>query len=82
MEQSHARISRRSSDAAAWDCYVNFGYTYDYYFKRFGRHGLDNANVPILSLVHPANRSDLFGNLDLYGEVLAKQQRRATPIRS
>jgi bacillolysin len=35
------------------------GYTYDYYFKRFGRKGLDNGNRPMLAIVHPVNRSDL-----------------------
>jgi hypothetical protein len=29
-------------------------------FKRFNRQGLDNGNIRILSIVHPARREDLF----------------------
>ena len=36
------------------------GWTYDYYFKRFNRRGLDNNNRPIVSIVHPARRLDIF----------------------
>ena len=36
------------------------GWTYDYYYKRFGRRGLDNHDLPIISLVHPARRQDIF----------------------
>jgi thermolysin len=48
------------TDAAVVDAHVYAGYTYDYYFKRFGRRGLDNADKQILSLVHPVSRSDIF----------------------
>ena len=44
------------NDGAAVDAHVYAGWTYDYYFKRFGRQGLDNRNLPIVSLVHPARR--------------------------
>jgi bacillolysin len=44
------------TDPPTVDAHVYAGYTYDYYFKRFGRRGLDNANIQILSLVHPASR--------------------------
>ena len=47
------------TDGAAVDAHVYAGYTYDYYFKRFGRRGLDNANIPIRSFVHPVRREDL-----------------------
>jgi thermolysin len=40
------------------DAHVYAGYTYDYYFKRFGRRGLDNANIRIRSFTHPVNRED------------------------
>jgi len=43
-------------DPATVDAHAYAGYTYDYYFKRFGRRGLDNANIRILSLVHPVTR--------------------------
>jgi bacillolysin len=49
------------TDAAVVDAHVYAGFTYDYYFKRFGRRGLDNANIRILSLVHPVSRDAFFG---------------------
>ena len=48
------------TDGAAVDAHVYAGYTYDYYYKRFGRRGLDNADKRILSLVHPVDRNDVF----------------------
>jgi thermolysin len=47
------------SDPASVDAHVYAGYVYDYYFKRFNRRGLDNRDIRIVSLVHPANRSDI-----------------------
>lgn len=47
------------TDGATVDAHVYAGYTYDYFFKRFGRRGLDNANIPIRSFVHPVNRNDV-----------------------
>jgi thermolysin len=44
------------SDGADVDAHVYAGYVYDYYFKRHGRRGLDNANIPIRSVVHPIRR--------------------------
>ena len=46
------------SDGANVDAHAYAGFTYDYYFKRFGRRGLDNANIRIRSLTHPVNRDD------------------------
>jgi thermolysin len=46
------------TDAAVDDAHVYAGYTYDYFFKRFGRHGLNNADIRIQSLVHPVRRID------------------------
>ncbi len=46
------------TDGANVDAHVYTGYTYDYYFKRFGRRGLDNANIRIQSFTHPVNRED------------------------
>ena len=48
------------TDGANVDAHTFAGYTYDYYFKRFGRLGLDNANIRIRSLTHPVNRQDVF----------------------
>ncbi|OFW12920.1 MAG: hypothetical protein A3F70_17205 [Acidobacteria bacterium RIFCSPLOWO2_12_FULL_67_14] len=44
------------TDGAAVDAHVYAGWTYDYLLKRFGRRGLDDRNLPIVSLVHPARR--------------------------
>lgn len=48
------------TDGAVNDAHVYAGYTYDFYFKRFGRHGLNNADIRIQSLVHPVLRIDFF----------------------
>jgi bacillolysin len=52
------------TDGAVVDAHVYTGWTYDYFHKRFNRLGLDNRNIPIISLVHPVRRSDfgLLGN--------------------
>jgi thermolysin len=47
------------TDGPDVDGHVYAGYTYDYYFKRFGRHGLDNGDLPLTVLVHPVRRADL-----------------------
>ena len=49
----------RWTDAAVVDAHVHSGWTYDYLFKRFGRLGLDNHNLPIINIVHPATLRDL-----------------------
>ena len=46
------------TDGAIGDAHVYAGYTYDYYFKRFGRKGLNNADIRMQNLVHPVRRSD------------------------
>ena len=48
------------TDPAVVDAHAYSGYVYDYYFKRFGRRGIDGANIAIRSITHPVNRSDLF----------------------
>src|SRR6185503_3878786 len=47
------------TDGAVGDGHIYAGYTYDYYFKRFGRKGLNNADIRIQAIVHPVRRSDL-----------------------
>lgn len=47
------------TDGAAVDAHVYAGWTYDYYYKRHGRSGLDNRNVQILTVVHPVRREDI-----------------------
>jgi thermolysin len=48
------------TDAAVVDAHTYSAYTYDYYFKRFGRRGLDNANRRLVNMVHLVKRSGLF----------------------
>ncbi len=45
------------TDGAAVDAHAYAGYFYDYYFKRFGRRGIDDNNFRMLSLVHPVPRA-------------------------
>jgi bacillolysin len=52
------------SDGAVVDAHVYSGWTYDYYFKRHNRQGLDNRNIRIVSLVHPVRRQDIFSQPD------------------
>jgi Zn-dependent metalloprotease len=46
------------TDGANVDAHAYIGFTYDYYFQRFGRRGLDGNNRAIRSIVHPAPRED------------------------
>ncbi|MBI2833767.1 MAG: peptidase M4 family protein [Acidobacteria bacterium] len=48
------------TDVANVDGHVHAGYVYDYYFKRFGRRGIDDLNAPVVSLIHPVRRQDIF----------------------
>jgi thermolysin len=56
------------TDPANVDAHVHVGWTYDYYFKRFGRHGLNDHDAPIRSISHPVKRSDL---LSASGDVVS-----------
>jgi bacillolysin len=53
-----ADIDNNWEDAALGDAHIYSGYTYDYYYKRFNRRGLDDANRRMQTLVHPVKRSD------------------------
>jgi len=48
------------TDGAVVDGHVYEGVVYDYYFKRFGRRGLDDRNTAVTSVVHPLARSLAF----------------------
>lgn len=48
------------ADQAVVDAHVNSSYTYDYYYKRFNRRGLDNADIKMTNVVHAVRRSDVF----------------------
>lgn len=41
------------TDPAVVDAHVHVSWTYDYYYKRFGRHGLDDHDGPIDIVVNP-----------------------------
>ena len=47
-------------DGASVDAHVGAGWFYDYLAHRFERSGLDGSDGPIISLVHPVDRNDLF----------------------
>ena len=55
------------TDGGVVDAHVYTGFTYDYYFKRFGRRGLNNNNTPVTSFTNLVKREDLTRNLALYG---------------
>ena len=57
------------TDGAVVDAHVFSGLTYDYYFKRFGRRGIDDANRTMRTLVHPVRRSDFDLYFDLFPEM-------------
>ena len=46
------------TDGAVVDAHAYQGWTYDYYFKRFGRRGLDDRNIRVVAIVHPLARAD------------------------
>ena len=45
-------------DAPTVDAHVYQGWVYDYYYKRFGRRGMDDRNLEVDSVVHPLARSE------------------------
>ena len=53
------------TDGAVVDAHAYAGWTYDYFFKRFNRHGLDNRDLPLVNIVHPARRQDFFQNFPI-----------------
>jgi Zn-dependent metalloprotease len=46
------------TDGAVVDAHAYAGFVYDYFFKRHGRRGLDDADIGIKSLVHPVRRGE------------------------
>jgi thermolysin len=49
-------------DGAVVDAHAYSGYTYDYYFKRHGRRGLDDRGLAAINFVHILPRSAEFNN--------------------
>jgi bacillolysin len=50
------------TDGAVVDAHVYAGLTYDYYFKRHQRRGIDGQNLPVRSVTHFLPRSSGFAN--------------------
>jgi thermolysin len=46
------------TDPATVDAHAYGGWTYDYYYKRFNRQGLDGKNMAESAVVHPVRRED------------------------
>lgn len=46
------------TDSAIVDAHVHAGWVYDYYYRRFQRRGLDNNDIRIHSVSHPARLQD------------------------
>lgn len=46
------------SDGPVVDAHAYVGWVYDYFYKQFGRRGLDNRNIEVISLVHPVDLDD------------------------
>lgn len=58
------------NDGAAVDAHVYAGWVYDYLHSRFGRRGLDDANMPVLNVVHMVRREDVDRQSDAVRDVL------------
>jgi Zn-dependent metalloprotease len=54
------------TDGGVVDAHVYAGWTYDYYFKRLGRRGIDNADLPVRSLVHFAPPNPVRGIVNAF----------------
>jgi thermolysin len=46
------------TDPAVVDAHVHVSWTYDYFFKRFGRHGLDDRESPMIILTNALSQQD------------------------
>ena len=61
-----ARVARSAdnnwTDGAIVDAHVYAGWTYDYYFKRHGRRGIDGRDLPLRSVTHFLPQSLGFAN--------------------
>jgi thermolysin len=44
------------ADGAVVDAHVYAGWVYDFFFKRFGRRGLNDADIPLHSITHALRR--------------------------
>jgi thermolysin len=46
-------------DGAVVDAHVYQGFAYDYFFKQFGRHGMDDGDGAVRLVAHPLSRADI-----------------------
>jgi len=44
------------TDGAVVDAHAHIAWTYDFFFKRFGRHGLDDRDRPIVAITNPVTQ--------------------------
>ena len=58
---AHPVVAARESWDFAVDAHVYSGYTYDYYFKRHGRRGLDDEGLAAINF-HFLPQSEGFNN--------------------
>jgi len=49
------------TDSAVVDAHAHVGWTYDFYFKRFGRRGLDNHDRPIVIVTNAVTQEGALG---------------------
>jgi thermolysin len=54
-------VDNEWTDASAVDAHVHVGWTYDYFFKRFGRRGLDDRDRPIVTLINGVSPQGALG---------------------
>ncbi len=59
------------TDGPTVDAHSYAGWTYDYFFKRFGRHGWNNSDLETEVFVNPARPSDIFIYFDQAPEFFA-----------
>jgi len=58
LSDMSASTNNTWTDPATVDAHAYTGWTFDYYYKRFDRSGLDGRNLTMTSVVHPVNRAD------------------------
>ena len=54
------------TDGAVVDAHAYSGFTYDYYFLRYGRRGINGDNLPLRTMVHPARRENFATQSSLF----------------
>ncbi len=47
------------TDGVVVDAHVYLGWTYDFFFKEFGRRGMDDRSLSVQAVVHPVSRDEI-----------------------